>query len=155
VFHRQKPTKIAESTRVRRRVVMDDDNRQIELSGDTPEGEEWTRNDEEEYCADEDDGGQQGEANTEFLDELELRQLSVLRRMAQKGADPTHLRERVRNLEASPHRQSKLKNLRRNIKKSDNIDLGTAEGSRMWVEVDQVGCPTGLHRPDWLTRLRG
>jgi hypothetical protein len=155
VFHRRKPTKIAESTRVRRRVVMDEDNRQTELSGDTLEEEEWARNDEEEYCADEDDGGQHGEANTEFLDELELRQLSVLQRMAEKGADPTHLRERVRNLEASSHRQSKLKNLRRTIKKSDNIDLGTAGGSRMWVEVDQAGCPTGLHRPDWLTRLRG
>lgn len=100
----------------------------------------------------------------ELLDELELREVSILRRMAQKGADPTQLREKVRCLGRTAEveggdgsarlRQSKLKNLRRSLKKSDELHTSSG-GQRLWVEVDEAGCPTGIHRPDWLTRLRG
>ena len=109
----------------------------------------------------EEDGG--GNCN-ELLDELELRQLSILQRMAQKGADPTHIREKVRRLGrtadleggdgSTRHRQSKLKNMRRSMKRSDEGHM-SGSGHRSWVEVDEVGCPTGVRRPDWLTRLRG
>ena len=59
---------------------------------------------EEHYREYDDDDGPADEQCTELLDELELRELSVLRRMAKKGADLTQLRAKVRNLEASPHR---------------------------------------------------
>lgn len=55
----------------------------------------------------------------ELLDELELGKVKILRRMAQKAADPTQLREKVRILGrraevksgdgSTRHRQSKLK----------------------------------------------
>ena len=112
-------------------------------------------------CEESEDGG--GHCN-ELLDELELREVSILRRMAQKGADPTELREKVRRL-GRPHdveggdgsvrqRQSKMKSLRRSLKKSDELHSSSGH-QRMWVDVDEAGCPTGCHRPDWLTRLRG
>lgn len=116
------------------------------------EGEEDAE--EEQYTKYEDDDGP-AEQCTKLLDELELGELSVLRRMAKKGADPTELRQKVRNLESSPHRQSKLKTLRRNMKRTDNRDSSSSGGGRMWVQVDERGCPTGAHRPDWLTKLRG
>ena len=31
----------------------------------------------------------------------------------------------------------------------------TTSGHRLWVKINEVGCPTGLRRRDWLTRLRG
>ena len=55
--------------------------------------------------------------------------MSILRRMAQKGANPTGIREKVRRLGrttaleggdgSARHQQSKLKNMRRSTKKSD------------------------------------
>jgi len=39
------------------------------------------------------------------------------------------------------HRQSKLKHLRKNLQKFDQRD---------YVEVDLLGCPTGVHRSEWL-----
>ena len=155
VDHSRKKSKMASSTRLTSTTDMEEDNLFSEDMQDTPLGPEWEEDEEEDYSADEDDDGPEGEPCTELLDELELRQLSVLRRMATKGADPTRLRETVRELEASPHRQSKLKNLRRNLKKSDDRDSSIGGGGRLWVHVDEGGCPTGLRRPDWLTKLRG
>ena len=81
----------------------------------------------------------------ELLNDLELREISILRRMANKKTDPIHLREKVRNLGRTPevegddhgdgrarHRQSQLKLLRRILKKSDKRD------TRMWA-VDVCG----------------
>ena len=51
-------------------------------------------------------------------------------------------------------RQSKLKNLRRSVKKDDDEYMGVG-GQRLWMEVNEVGFPTGQRRSDWLTRLRG
>ena len=79
----------------------------------------------------------------------------MLRRMAKKGADPTQLRVKVRNLEASPHRQSKLKTLRWNLNRNKGRDSSIDGAGHLWVEVDDGGCPTGAHRLDWLTKLRG
>ena len=100
----------------------------------------------------------------ELLDELELREVSILRRMAKKSVDLTGIREKVRHLGGSAdleggdgsarHRQSKLKNIRRSMKKNDEGHMSGSE-HRSWVEVDGVGCPTGVRRPNWLTRLRG
>ena len=70
---------------------------------DTLQRPEWEDAKEEHYHEYNDDDGPADEQCTELLDELELRELSVLRRMAKKGADPTQLRAKVRNLEASPH----------------------------------------------------
>ena len=74
----------------------------------------------------------------ELLDELELRKVSMLRRMAKKKADPTQLCKKVRRLGrmaeveggdgSARHRQSKLKNLRRTLMKSD--ELHTSTGGR-------------------------
>ena len=57
----------------------------------------------------------------ELLDELELWEVSILRRMAKKWANPTQFRKKVRRLGrtaevegsdgSARHRQSKLKNL--------------------------------------------
>ena len=58
---------------------------------------------EEHYREYDDDDGPADQQCTKLLDELELRELSVLWRMAKKDADPTQLRAKVRNLEASPH----------------------------------------------------
>ena len=109
----------------------------------------------------EEDGG--GYCN-ELLDELELLEVSILRRMAQKGGDPIGIREKVcrlggtANLEggdgSARHRQSKLKNMRRLMKKSDEGHM-SGSGHRSWVEVDEVGCPTCVRMLDWLTILRG
>lgn len=87
--------------------------------------------------------------NTRLMNEIELRELKVLRRMAEQGADSRGLREELRNVGASPRRQSKLKGLRRQVRRSDKVD------TRLWVEVDNGGTPTGAHCPDWLTKLRG
>ena len=96
--------------------------------------------------------------------ELELRQLVILREMAQEGNNPTGLRDQVRRLgitaeveeddRGGRQRQSKLKNLRRSVKKADDEYMG-AGGQRSWVEVNELGFSTGQRRPDWLTRLRG
>ena len=110
---------------------------------------------EEHYREYDDDDGPADKQCTELLDELELRELSVLRRMAKKGANPTQLRSKVRNLEASPHRQSKLKTLRRNMNRNKGRDSSIDSAGRLWVEVDDGGCPIGAHRHDWLTKLRG
>jgi hypothetical protein len=79
--------------------------------------------------------------------------------MAKKNTDPTELREKVRCLGRTAkvkgddggarHRQSKIKNLRRSLKKSDEM-LMSAGGYRSWVEVDEAGCLTGQGKPDWL-----
>ena len=66
----------------------------------------------------------------------------MLRRMAKKGADLTQLRSKVRNLEALPHRQSKLKTLRQNMNKNKGRDSSIDGAGRLWVEVDDGGCPT-------------
>ena len=68
------------------------------------------------YYEEEGDGAKH---RNELLDELELGKVKILRRMAQKAADPTQLREKVRILgrraevksgdESTRHRQSKLK----------------------------------------------
>jgi hypothetical protein len=124
------------------------------LVGSTTSGEDETSGEaeeeaeEEQYTEDEEEEAPP-EQCTELLDEIELRELGVLRRMAQKGADPTELRKKVQNLKASPHRQSKLKDLRRNMKRTRDKE------PTLWVEVDDGGCPTGARRPDWLTKLRG
>jgi hypothetical protein len=152
---RRRKKKMASSARLTTTTNVEDDNVFSEDIQETPLGPEWEEDGEEDYSSPEDDDGPQGEPCTELEDELELRQLSVLRRMAKKGADPTRLRETVRELEASPHRQSKLKNLRRNLKKSDDRDSSVGSGGRLWVHVDESGCPTGLRRPDWLSKLRG
>ena len=112
-------------------------------------------------CEESEDGG--GYCN-ELLDELELREVSILQRMAQKRASPTQLREKVRRLNwtaevesgnrSTQHRQSKLKNLRWSLKKSDKLHSSTGS-QRLWVDVDEAGCPTGCYRSDWLPRLRG
>ena len=52
------------------------------------------------------------------------------------------------------HRQRNLKHLRRILKKRDDRDTSVC-GGRLWVDVDESGCPTGQHRFDWLRRLRG
>jgi hypothetical protein len=110
--------------------------------------EEEEEAEEDEYY-DEEDEDIPVERDTRLIDEIELKKLEVLQRMAEQGGDSRDLREKVRNAGASPRRQSKLKTLRRQVKKSDNRD------SRLWVEVDDGGTPTGAHRPDWLTKLRG
>lgn len=125
------------------------------LLGSTTDGEDESllRSEAEEEAEEEQSTEDEEEAPpeqcTELLDEIELRELGVLRRMAQKGADPTELRKKVQNLKASPHRQSKLKNLRRSMKRTGDKEL------KFWVEVDDGGYPTGAHRSDWLTKLRG
>jgi hypothetical protein len=93
-----------------------------------------------------------------------LHQLTILRQMAQEDSNSTGLRDQVRRLGLTAevegddgggrHRQSKLKKLRRSVKKSDDEYMGGG-GQRSWVEVNEVGFPTGQHRSDWLTRLRG
>ena len=40
------------------------------------------------------------------------------------------------------------------MKKSDELHTSTGD-QRSWVDIDETGCPTGIHRPDCLTRLRG
>ena len=103
----------------------------------------------------------------ELLNELELREISILRRMANNKVDPIYLREKVRNLGRAPevegddrgdgrarHRQSQLKLVRHILKKSDERDTNVG-GGRLWVDVDEAGCPTGQHRFDWLRRLQG
>ena len=123
---------------------------------DTLQRPEWEEEAGEEHYREYDDNdGPADEQCTELLDELELRELSVLRWMAKKGADPTQLRAKVRNLEALLHRQSKLKTLRRNMNKNKGRDSSIDGAGRLWVEVDDEGCPTGAHRFDWLTKLRG
>ena len=102
----------------------------------------------------EEDGG--GNCN-KLLNELELREVSILRRMAQKGVDPTGIREKVRRLGrtadlkggdgSARHRQSKLKNMRRSMKRSDEGHM-SGRGNRLWVEVDEVGFPTCVRMPD-------
>ena len=82
--------------------------------------------------------------------------------MAQKGVDPTRIREKVRRLGrtaeleggdgSARHRQSKLKNLWRSMKKRDELHMN-ASGHRSWVKIDEGGCPIGQRRPDWLMRL--
>ena len=105
-----------------------------------------------------------GSLHKKFLMELELRQLTILRQMAQEGNNPTGLRDQVRRLSLTAkvegddgggrQRQSKLKNLRRSVKKDDDEYMGVG-GQRLWMEVNEVGFPTGQRRSDWLTRLRG
>ena len=100
----------------------------------------------------------------ELLGELELRKVSIMRRMAKKWADPTQLREEVHRLgrtaevegsDGSPrHQHAKLKNLRWSLKKSDELHTSTS-GQHLWVDVDEARCPTRIHIPDWLMRLRG
>lgn len=102
----------------------------------------------------EEDGG--GHCN-ELLDELELREASILRRMAKKCADLTTLREKMRHLgrtikvegsdRSARHWQSKLKNLRQSLKKSDELHMSVG-GHCSWVEVE-VGCSTRQRRTDW------
>jgi hypothetical protein len=90
--------------------------------------------------------------DSRLFDEIELRELKVLRRMAEQGGDSTVLRDQLRHVGASgasPCRQSKLKSLRRQVKRGDSLDNG------LWVEVTSAGVPTGAHRADWLTKLRG
>jgi hypothetical protein len=105
-----------------------------------------------------------GGPNKRLLMELELRQLDILKQMAEEGSNPIGLRDQVRRLGLTAQveggnggglqRQSKLKNLRRSVKKGDDEYVG-ASGHRSWVEVNELGFPTGQRRPDWLTRLRG
>ena len=99
-----------------------------------------------------------------LLDELELCKISILWQMAKEWAHLTHLRGKVRRPARTAvceggdktawHRQSKLKNLRRSLKKRDELHIGTG-GQRSWIGVDEARCPTWFHRPDWLTQLRG
>ena len=49
----------------------------------------------EAYSASEEDDGLEGEANTVLLDELELRHLIELQRMAQKEAQKREVRSRL------------------------------------------------------------
>jgi hypothetical protein len=98
-----------------------------------------------------------GGPNKNFFMELELHQLIILRQMAQEDNNLTGLRDQVRRLGLTAevegddgggrHRQSKLKKLRRSVKKSDD-EYMDAGGQRSWVEVNEVGFPTGHHRPD-------
>jgi hypothetical protein len=46
------------------------------------------------------------EGNTRFMNEIKLRELKVLRRMAEQGADSRGLRKELRNVGASPRQQS-------------------------------------------------
>ena len=41
--------------------------------------------------------------------------------------------------------------MNRNKGRDSSID----GAGRLWVEVDDGRCPTGAHRPDWLTKLQG
>jgi hypothetical protein len=52
------------------------------------------------------------------------------------------------------HQQSKLKNLRRSLKKNDEMHISDGD-HRSWVEVNEAGYSTWQRRPDWLTRLHG
>ena len=110
------------------------------------------------------DGEDDAEYYNKLLDELELQEVSILRRIAKKEADPTQLCDKVHRLGrmaeveggdgSARHRQSKLKNLRRSLKKSDEVHTST--GSRCsWVDVNEAECPTGIHRSNWLTQQRG
>lgn len=55
--------------------------------------------DEEAYSKEEEAGGSRHGHCNELLDELELREVSILRHMAKKCADPSELREKVRKLD--------------------------------------------------------
>lgn len=75
-----------------------------------------------------------GGPNKKLLMELELRQLNILRQMAQEVNNPTGLRNQVRRLGLTAEverddggrrqRQLKLKNLRRSVKKGDDKYMG-------------------------------
>lgn len=65
---------------------------------DTLIGAEWNNNNEEKYSAKEEEGGSSDKPCNELFDELELQEVSILRRMAKKGVDLTQLREEVRKL---------------------------------------------------------
>ena len=153
---RRKKSNMASSTMNTSTTDVEDENLLSTGFQDTFQRPKWEEEaGEEHYREYDDDDGPADEQCTELLDELELRELSVLRRMAKKGADSTQLRAKVRNLEASPHRQSKLKTLRRNMNRNKGKDSSIDGAGRLWVEVDDGGCPTGAYRPDWLTKLRG
>ncbi len=105
-----------------------------------------------------------GGPNKKLLMELELRQITILRQLAQESNNLTGFRDHVRRLSLTVEvkgddgggrqRQLKLKNLRRSVKKCDDKYMGTG-GQRSWVKVNEEGFPTWQRRPDWLTRLRG
>ena len=153
---RRKKSNMASSTMNTSKTDMEDENLLSPGFQDTLQRPEWEEEaGEEHYREYNDNDGPADKQCTELLDELELRKLSVLRRMAKKDANRTQLRAKVWNLEASPHRQSKLKTLRRNMNRNKGKDSSIDGAGRLWVEVDDGGCPTGAHRPDWLTKLQG
>ena len=128
------------------------------LSPSLPETQVDDEEEEEDDEAEEDDFSEEEvhdvgvKRDTRLFDEIELRELKVLRRMALQGGSPTDLREELRHVgasAASPRRQSKLKSLRRQVKRGGGLDSGS------WVEVTSAGVPTGAQRADWLTKLRG
>lgn len=147
LFQSQKKSNMASSARFPSTTDIKEETLLSQDVHDTLMAYEWDDDDEEQYNKEKEAGGPSHEPSTELLDELELWEMSILRCMAKKGIVPTQLREKVRKLghtmeneardrddNQTPHQQSKLKHLRRNLKKCDDRGTSMGGGGCSWLK---------------------